>query len=238
MVLLWRESGKMMNLWEKNKREIMEFLKAKKRNILMLFCETLSITVASYFFIPFVITDMVEINYYLTPWYLIGIALACFGVVGALYSFITFAEKMERRQIIIIIAKISGCYIGLRVILAMIAGIAATIFMNSLYDIDKVKMMIDRGVQVATSPINAFLLLYFIKLLYHLPWKKVQENIMLITALFYLIELFLYLVQKTGNSFLALSIQTLISASAYTVVMVFVLYLLKQEEKLKEQRVF
>lgn len=263
MESLWREIGKMMSLWEKNKTAlgsiwekdkvvigsileknkaalgscwdknkvpISSFWAEKKRNIIMLFCEILSISVASYFFLPFIITDAVEQNFYFTPWYILGLGVTCFGIFGMIYSLFSFGKKEKFEHKFKILWKITGIYIGGRLVFAFVAGILGTVFIQYENNIEQVKFFIDRVVRVGLGPLNAFILLYFVKMLYDTSWKFIWENILLITIMCYSTEFLFSILQLAGSSIFALGIRSFISACMITGVFLFVLFLPRQEE--------
>lgn len=195
----------------------------------MLFLESLSLSVASYFFIPFFITDVVSQNFYFTPWYIVGLGAICFGGFGMVYSLFSFGEKKSLKEKLNILWKVLVIYIGLRIFLALFFGGLGLILVQNLNDLDSVKTWIDRGLQLALGPINAFLLLYFVKLLHDTPWKQIWDNILPVTVVFYAMELLLFLLQIIGASYGALAIQAILSAGMVTLVIIFTFYLWDQK---------
>jgi hypothetical protein len=225
----------MMSLWEKNKEAVLFFWKERNKSMIMLFCECLSICIASYFFMPFVITDVIEQKIYFVPWYLLGFGAACFGIFGLIYSLFTFGEKKKTKDKLFIFLKVLGIYIGGRLVFAFLAGIVGMVFIRHENDINLVKSLIDRGIQIGMGPLNAFLLLYFTKLLYETSWKRVWENMVTVTILFYSMDILLFLLHRTGSSMPALGIRAIFQACFITGIVLFVLFLLKQEEAIGEK---
>lgn len=232
MNLLQKNKVLFTEVWKKYKDPVSDFLKAKEKTILMFFCEILSVCVASYFFLPFIITDTIQQNLYFAPWYLIGIGVTCFGIFGIIYSFFQFNREQKKKDRIKIICKAAGIYIVARMLMALAAGGMAVVFAMRDFDVEIIKSFIDRSVQIGMGPINAFIILYIAKLLYELPWKHIRENILLMTILCYITNFISFLLQLIGSSMIALVIQTVVVACMITGVLLCSLFMaqLKVEE--------
>gem|GEM_PF-5238183 len=224
----------MMNMWEENKKKLLLFTKGKSRHFILLFCESLSLSIAAYFFIPFFISDFINHSFYFTPWYLTGIFAICFGGFGMLYSMFSFQEKMRIKEKLFILTKLLIIFIVIRIILAGVFGVVGVIFVQRFNDIDKLKSLIDRGLQLANGPVNAFLLLCFVKLLNGTQWKLIKNHMLLLTVMCYAMTLINSMMQMIGANYAALIVRSLLSAGMITFVIIVTFYITDQEKVARE----
>lgn len=221
-------------MWEENKKKALLFSKGKSRHFILLFCESLSLSLASYFFIPFFISDFINRNFYFTPWYITGIVAICFGGFGIIYSMFSFQNKLKIKEKIYIVLKVLIFFIVIRIVLAGVFGLIGVILLKHFNDIDRLKSLIDRGLQLASGPANALLLLYFVKLLNNEKWKFIKEHMLLLTVFCYAITLINSMLQMIGASFIALIIRSFLSAGTITLVIIVTFYITNQETMSRE----
>ncbi|KAB1438079.1 hypothetical protein [Candidatus Galacturonibacter soehngenii] len=220
----------MMNMWEENKKKLYLFSKGKCRHFIMLFCESLSLSIASYFFIPFIVSDFINHSFYFTAWYFIGIFAICFGGFGMLYSMFSFQGKMRIKEKLYILWKVFIIFIAIRIILAVLFGVIGVIFVQRFDDIDRLKSFIDLGLQLANGPVNAFLLLYFVKLMNGMQWKFIKDHMLLLAVFCCALTLINSIMQMIGASYGALIVRSFISAGTITLVIIITFYITNQEK--------
>lgn len=222
-----------MNLWEKNKEALLSFGKGNQKNIGMLFGASFLLCVASYFFIPFFITDIISHTFYSTPWYILGIIVLGGGIVGLMYSLFSFRDikRAEKRHLL---RNVLVMYVVLRIVEALVSGVAGAILVKTTIDLDIAKIWVDRLTAVILGPINAFLLLYFVTKLYDRSLKEVWKHILQVTILCYGIQVTHLLLENLGASSFDLGVRTVFMSSMVTATIAFVIYLIEKEKSNEE----